>query len=413
MLLIVEHIRQGFAALRSHKARAIITAAIIAIGITALVGILTSIDAMGGAITKTMSRFGSQNFNSSTRVNVSRFGAPSEIPNITYDQAKQFEHLYKGEATIAFSVTASFNSKVRYKSKETNPNIKILGIDEDYMAASSFELAAGRNFTSNDVSMSLPLAIIGADVVALLYGADAKPGVSIGKTIAIDGKPYRVIGELNKKGSSLGMSGGDRNVFLGLLRTRQDFTNAENNIMISVLVNSVGQLDEEVNHAQLSMRRVRLLKPTEDDNFSIVRSDSIAADVKENLSMISSVGTLIAVITLLGAAVSLMNIMLVSVTERTREIGIRKSLGATESAIRNQFLVEALVICQLGGIAGVIFGLGLGNMVGYFLGADFIAPWNWVIVALIVCVVVGLVAGIYPANKAAKLNPIEALRHEG
>ncbi len=413
MLLILEHIRQGFAALRSHKARAIITAAIIAIGITALVGILTSIDAMGGAITKTMSRFGSQNFNISNRVSVNRFGAPTEIPNITYDQAKQFEHLYKGEATIAFSVTASFNAKVRFKSKETNPNIKVLGIDEDYMAASSFELAAGRNFTGNDVSMSLPLAIIGADVVTLLFGPDAKPGTAIGKTVAIDGKPYRVVGELKKKGSSLGMSGGDRNVFLGLLRTRQDFTNAENNIMISVLVNSVGQLDEEVNHALLAMRRVRLLKPSEDDNFSIVRSDSIAADVKENLSMISSVGTLIAVITLLGAAVSLMNIMLVSVTERTREIGIRKSLGATEKAIRNQFLVEALVICQLGGIAGVVFGLGLGNLVGHFLGADFIAPWNWVVVALIVCVVVGLVAGIYPANKAAKLNPIEALRHDG
>ncbi len=413
MLLILEHIRQGFAALRSHKARAIITAAIIAIGITALVGILTSIDAMGGAITKTMSRFGSQNFNISNRVSVNRFGAPTEIPNITYDQAKQFEHLYKGEATIAFSVNASFNAKVRFKSKETNPNIKVLGIDEDYMAASSFELAAGRNFTGNDVSMSLPLAIIGADVVTLLFGPDAKPGTAIGKTVAIDGKPYRVVGELKKKGSSLGMSGGDRNVFLGLLRTRQDFTNAENNIMISVLVNSVGQLDEEVNHALLAMRRVRLLKPSEDDNFSIVRSDSIAADVKENLSMISSVGTLIAVITLLGAAVSLMNIMLVSVTERTREIGIRKSLGATEKAIRNQFLVEALVICQLGGIAGVVFGLGLGNLVGHFLGADFIAPWNWVVVALIVCVVVGLVAGIYPANKAAKLNPIEALRHDG
>jgi len=413
VLLILEHIRQGFAALKSHKARAIITAAIIAIGITALVGILTSIDAMGGAITKTMSRFGSQNFNISNRVSVNRFGAPTEIPNITYEQAKQFEHLYKGDATIAFSISASFNSKVRYRSKETNPNIKILGIDEDYMAASSFELAAGRNFTGNDISMSLPLAIIGADVVSLLFGADAKPGMSIGKMVTIDGKPYRVVGELKKKGSSLGMSGGDRNVFLGLLRTRQDFTNAENNIMISVLVNSVGKLDEEVNHAQLSMRRVRLLKPSEDNNFSIVRSDSIAADVKENLSMISSVGTLIAVITLLGAAVSLMNIMLVSVTERTREIGIRKSLGATETAIRNQFLVEALVICQLGGIAGVVFGLGLGNLVGHFLGADFIAPWNWVVVALIVCVVVGLVAGIYPANKAAKLNPIEALRHDG
>jgi putative ABC transport system permease protein len=161
------------------------------------------------------------------------------------------------------------------------------------------------------------------------------------------------------------------------------------------------------------MRRIRLLKPADTDDFSIVKSDALAKDAKENMAMVSGVGTLIGIITLLGAAVSLMNIMLVSVTERTREIGLRKALGATSINIRNQFLIEAIIICQLGGIGGIILGLLLGNLVALGLGSGFIAPWNWIIMAFLVCIIVGLLAGLYPANKASKLDPIEALRHDG
>ncbi len=413
MSVLVEHIRQGVSSLKSHRLRAVITASIIAIGITALVGILTSIDAMGNAITKTMTRFGARSFTISNAISVSQYGKRNSYAELTYDQAQQFKELFDNPATVSFAINAGFNSRLRAKSAETNPNIRVLGVDENYLSVSSFELSGGRNFTAEDIHLGMPWVILGSDVVIQLFGADAPKGASVGQEVSIDGVPFRVIGELDKKGSSMGMSGGDRQVFIGIQKARQVFTQAQNNVNITVLSPDVENMDADMIQAQNVLRRIRRLRPTDPPDFSLTRSDSLANDVKSQLSMVSGVGVLIGIITLLGAAVSLMNIMLVSVTERTKEIGLRKSLGATSVGIRNQFLVEALVICQIGGVAGIILGITLGNIVGFFLGSGFIAPWFWIIVALLVSLFVGLVAGIYPANKAAKLNPIEALRHDG
>ncbi len=412
-MIIVEHIRQGISSLKSHRLRAVITASIIAIGITALVGILTSIDAMGNAITKTMTRFGARSFTITNNISVSKYGRRNSYEELTYAQASQFRNLFDNSATTSFAINAGFNSRLRFNSVETNPNIRVLGVDENYLTVSSFELSGGRNFTPEDIHLGMPWVILGSDVLVQLFGVDITPGMSIGKEVSIDGVPFRVIGELSKKGSSFGMSGGDRQVFIGIQKARQVFTQAQNNVTITVLSDNVENLDADMIQAQNVLRRVRRLRPTDPPNFTMTRSDALANDVKKQLSMVSGVGVLIGIITLLGAAVSLMNIMLVSVTERTKEIGLRKSLGATSVGIRNQFLIEALVICQIGGIAGIILGISLGNAVGYFLGSGFIAPWFWIFVALIVSLFVGLVAGIYPANKAAKLNPIEALRHDG
>ncbi len=410
--MFVENIRQGFGSLKSHKVRAVITASIIAIGITALVGILTSIDAMNNAISKTMSKMGSQSFNISNRVSVERFGVADDFKAITYEQAHQFENYFGSKLPVSLSLNASFNSKIKYRGEETNPNIKILGVEEDYLKTANYEIDAGRNFTPNDIRMNLPLAVIGSDIVNDLFLESDLVGRSIGKTIGIDGKPFKVVGELKKKGSSMGMSGGDRLVFIPIHNARQSFASVYDNCNISVLVNKVEELEPEMNDAYTFMRRIRRLKPSDPDNFMITKSDALAKDAQKNMAMVSGVGTLIGIITLLGAAVSLMNIMLVSVTERTREIGLRKALGATSKNIRNQFLLEAIVICQLGGLGGIILGLLLGNLVALGLGSGFIAPWNWIVMAFIVCIVVGLVAGLYPASKASKLDPIEALRHD-
>ena len=321
--------------------------------------------------------------------------------------------MFDNPATVSFAINAGFNSRLSFNSAETNPNIRVLGVDENYLSVSSFELSGGRNFTPEDIHLGMPWVILGSDVLVQLFGVDATPGSSIVKEVSIDGIPFRVIGELAKKGSSFGMSGGDRQVFIGIQKARQVFTKAQNNVTITVLSPKVDDLDADMIQATNVLRRVRRLRPSDPPNFTMTRSDALANYVKQQLSMVSGVGVLIGIITLLGAAVSLMNIMLVSVTERTKEIGLRKSLGATSVGIRNQFLIEALVICQIGGIAGIILGIGLGNAVGFFLGSGFIAPWFWIFVALIVSLLVGLVAGIYPANKAAKLNPIEALLHDG
>ena len=410
--MFVENIRQGFGSLKSHKVRAVITASIIAIGITALVGILTSIDAMNNAISKTMSKMGSQSFNISNRVSVERFGVADDFKPITYEQAHRFEAFYNNKLPVSLSLNASFNSKIKFQNQETNPNIKILGVEEDYLKTANYEIAAGRNFTPNDIRMNLPLAVVGYDIVKDLFLESDLQGRSIGRTISIDGKPFKVVGELKKKGSSMGMSGGDRLVFIPIHNARQSFASVYDNCNISVLVDKVGDLELEMNEAYTMMRRIRRLRPSDNDDFVMSKSDALAKDAQKNMAMVSGVGTLIGIITLLGAAVSLMNIMLVSVTERTREIGTRKALGATRSAIALQFLLEAILVSLLGGLVGTVLGILVGNGLSSAMGGVFILPWNWIGLAFGVCLVVGVAAGFYPARKAAALDPIEALRYE-
>jgi putative ABC transport system permease protein len=406
---ITENIRQGLEAVKTNLLRTVITCLIIAIGIAALVGILTSIDAMNSAITKTFSRMGSQSFNIRNNQGIQRHGAPGSAISepISWTQASGFKKAFDFPSEVSISRNAEMAAKVRYKNKETNPNARVIGVDENYLKTASYDLEKGRNFTSNDVELALPLAIIGKEIATTLLGTSG-----LGEVIKVNGKSYRVAAILAEKGSSLGMSGGDRVVFIPVSRSRMDFNNGQENYFINVAVNQINQLDPAMDEAYLLMRRMRGLGGSKPDDFTLTKSDALANDAISNLKMVTMVGTIIAIITLIGAAVSLMNIMLVSVTERTREIGVRKALGASSSVIRNQFLTEAVVICQLGGLGGIILGILLGNLVGFGLGTGFIIPWKWMLMSVMVCMVVGLVAGIYPATRAARLNPIDALRFE-
>ena len=286
--------------MKSHRLRAVITASIIAIGITALVGILTSIDAMGNAITKTMTRFGARSFTITNNISVSQYGRRNSYEDLSYAQSTQFRDLFDNPATVSFAINAGFNSRLRFNSAETNPNIRVLGVDENYLTVSSFELSGGRNFTPEDIHLGMPWVILGSDVLVQLFGVDATPGSSIGKEVSIDGIPFRVIGELAKKGSSFGMSGGDRQVFIGIQKARQVFTKAQNNVTITVLSPKVDDLDADMIQANNVLRRVRRLRPSDPPNFTMTRSDALANDVKQQLSMVSGVGVLIGIITLLG-----------------------------------------------------------------------------------------------------------------
>lgn len=384
---------------------------IIAIGITALVGILTAIDGMKSAVTKTFSKMGSQSFNIRNSAGFQRHGGSNEavdFKNISYSEAKNFKAQFHYPGQVSISKDVSRNSKVRYEKKETNPNNTVIGIDENYLITAGYEITKGRNFTENDISLSLPLALLGSDVSYSLFENKSR----IGSEVLIDGKRYIVVGELATKGSSMGMNGGDRIVFLPVTRARQDFGGSFENYRINVVVNNVKDLNPAMDEAYLTMRRLRGLKVKDADNFVMTKSDAVAKEVIQNLSSISLVSTVIALITLISAAINLMNIMLVSVTERTREIGVRKSLGASVKNIRRQFLTEAIVICQVGGLAGIIIGTIGGVAISLVIGGGFVIPWFWIMVAIVVCFVVGLTAGIYPANKAARLDPIESLRYE-
>ena len=413
MSMFAENIKQGLGSVKAHATRAVITSSIIAIGIAALVGILTSISAMQIAVTKTFSKMGSQSFTIKNAGGVKRYGEVDDNTRLTFDEAWEFQKRMEGKnSTVALSINADFAAKASFKSAETNPNVRVIGIDEDYLKTANYELGAGRTFTDNEVTRAVPVVVVGQEIVDKLFPGSDKMGRAINQVIAVNGKPYRVVGSLQTKGSSMGMSGGDRVIFVPITRAKRDMKNMQDNCMINVAVDKVLDLDESMSEAYTLMRRIKRLKPGEDENFVIQQSTAMAKEALENIKMVSGVGTVIAIITLLGAAVSLMNIMLVSVTERTREIGLRKALGATAKQIKNQFLIEAVVICQIGGAGGILLGLIIGNLVGVALGAGFVAPWEWMLLAVVVCIVVGLGAGLYPASRASRLDPIEALRFD-
>ncbi len=413
MSMFAENIKQGLGSVKAHATRAVITSSIIAIGIAALVGILTSISAMQIAVTKTFSKMGSQSFTIKNAGGVKRYGEVDDNTRLTFDEAWEFQKRMEGKnSTVALSINADFAAKASFQSAETNPNVRVIGIDEDYLKTANYELGAGRTFTDNEVTRAVPVVVVGQEIVDKLFPGSDKMGRAINQVIAVNGKPYRVVGSLQTKGSSMGMSGGDRVIFVPITRAKRDMKNMQDNCMINVAVDKMLDLDESMSEAYTLMRRIKRLKPGEDENFVIQQSTAMAKEALENIKMVSGVGTVIAIITLLGAAVSLMNIMLVSVTERTREIGLRKALGATAKQIKNQFLIEAVVICQIGGAGGILLGLIIGNLVGVALGAGFVAPWEWMLLAVVVCIVVGLGAGLYPASRASRLDPIEALRFD-
>jgi len=297
---------------------------------------------------------------------------------------------------------------IKFKSEKTNPNVRVMGVDENYLITSGMDLKAGRNFINNEIQNGNHVAILGSEVISKLFPNHENP---IGKIVSIGAGRYRVIGTLKSKGSSAGFSG-DRACFLPLNNVRQYFARSNMNYSINVKVDNASQMDAAVGQATGTFRLVRKDRLGRPDSFTIEKSDNVANMLISLTSNIQIGAYAIGFITLLGAAIGLMNIMLVSVTERTREIGIRKALGARRHTIRNQFLFEALVITQIGGITGIVFGIIIGNVVSLLTKSTFIIPWLWILIGILLSVGVALMSGIIPAVKAARLDPIESLRYE-
>lgn len=407
----LENIKVALSSIRGQMLRAVLTIVIIALGITALVGTLTSIDVIKASLTSNFTSMGANTFTIRNRETVVRVGRSGKQPrrhkSIIYNEAMQFADEFKYPATVSVSTVASFAATMKYKSEKTNPNILVYGTDENYLLVSGYTLAKGRNFSGQEARSGNNVVILGKDLVGELF----KKEDPIGKEISIGAGKYVVIGTLAAKGNTMGMSG-DKIALLPIENVRQYFSRPDMTYTINVLTGGPQFMDPAIGDATGLFRRIRKLEPQDEDNFEITKSDSIAEAFLENIRYVTLGATLIAVITLLGAAIGLMNIMLVSVTERTKEIGTRKALGATKAAIRNQFITEAVVICQLGGLFGILLALAAGFTISFFMEAPFMMPWTWIGLGIAICFVVGMISGIYPAIKASRLDPIEALRYE-
>jgi putative ABC transport system permease protein len=411
-LPVSENIRIAFSSIRSNALRTILTALIIAIGIWALVGILTAIDALKFSISSNFAGMGSNTFTIRNRGMNVRIGNDGKKPkiytSITYYEAKEFKEKFKFPAAVSISTLATFTGKLQYQSTKSNPNIQVFGIDDNYLTTSGYELAQGRNFSSFEILNGSSSVIIGSEILTTVLKSEKNP---IGKEIRIGSGKYTIVGVLKSKGTGMGF-GGDKICLLPIQSARTNFPKQDATFTINVYAPTTALMEGAISEAIGLFRQIRKVKITDDANFEITKSDSLANMLIDNIKKVTIGATLIGIITLLGAAIGLMNIMLVSVTERTREIGIRKSLGATAQLIRNQFLMEAVVICLIGGALGIILGVGLGNLLSFQLGIGFYMPWKWVIGASFLCVFVGLLSGFIPANRAAKLDPIESLRYE-
>ncbi len=410
--LLRENIRIAMGSIRTQLLRTILTVLIIAIGITALVGILTVVSALENTLSGKFAMMGSNTFNV-TQYDISiQIGGRREErkinPIISYPEAKAFMEMYDFPHThTSLAFNASSTAEVKFEGKKTDPDISIMGVDANFLLNSGSETTKGRNFTTFDISNNAFVCIVGSDFEKGLL-KDVNP---IDKFISIRGAKFKVIGVLKEKGSTFGNSQ-DLRMLIPIQVARSLFTAPKINYSVSVMTDQKELIDAAIDNATITMRRIRKLNPVENNNFGITRSDDLIKKILSITEYLTISAWVIGIITIFGSSIALMNIMLVSVTERTREIGVRKALGATRRTIAMQFFIETLVVGQLGGLLGIILGILAGFGIASAFDFDFVTPWSAIFSAFGTTFFVAVISGSYPALKASKLDPIEALRYE-
>jgi len=423
---ISDSISLSFRTIKGNRLRTSITIIIIALGIMSLIAIVTAIAAVNISLTQSFSTMGANAFSLRYKERHIQFGdkpapttvtsktalkarASSEGKLITYDEARMFKKEYAFPAKVSIALPGPSNIVVNDEFKKTNPDVRVVGGDENYLEINGYTLAAGRSFDQADVESGMNICILGYAVAQKLYGDAVERAVN--KTVTVANIKYLVIGVLQSKGSSAFFNA-DKIVLTTYNNVRSVFGTNTYSYTIAVMVSDFQLMDAAIGQATGTFRPIRKLDIKEADNFYIDKSDSIAASLMTNLGFLQYATMAIAMITLVGAAIGLMNIMLVAVGERTKEIGLIKAIGGRSADIRAQFLWESILISLMGAVVGIIAGILLGNVVALLVNSSFIVPWVWVVIGIFVCSLVGILAGSYPAYKAAKLDPIVALRYE-
>lgn len=417
----------AFRTVRGNKLRTGLTVAIIAFGIMALVGIITAIKAMNQKLSESFSTMGANAFTLRFKERSIRFGGGgnrndvklSKKENrkekksnldkrITKDEAELFVKAYKYPAITSISIFGNRNTIVSHEDKKTSPNVMLFGGDENYLLLNGFTLAEGRNINNMEVQSGTNVCLLGFDVAAKLFSGEAVKATN--SQVRVNNIPYRVLGVLASRGSTFGFSR-DNMIITSYNNIERNFPSSSSYV-VAVMTDDLLKVSEAMGEAEAAFRPIRKLTTTEESNFVLDRSDSVAETAMKSLGFLTISATVIGFITLIGAAIGLMNIMLVSVSERTKEVGLIKAIGGKSKMVRRQFLLEAIIISVLGALFGILLGVLVGNLFSMVLDTGFVVPWNWVLGGIIICSIVGLLAGLYPALKAGRLNPIEALRYE-
>lgn len=409
---LTENIREGLRSIKANMLRSVLTALIVAIGITALVGISTAIDAINTSVSASLSSMGANTFDITSKMY--RGGSSQGISQKVYPPLKLNETLrfidqYNVPSAVSLSSWLSGTAEVKHASLKTNPNVGIVGVNEEYMPIEGLELQKGRALATFEVQNGSHVAVIGHKIFKALYKENEDP---INSKINYGGMQLKVVGVIVEKGQ-MAEDNYDNMVLIPIRLANQMAQGRGLQYELTVSIEDPAKVEFAMGEATGVMRSIRGDEVGREDSFTIERSETAAETLADITSILRLASLVISFVTLLGASIALMNIMLVSVTERTREVGVRKALGATPLRIRQQFVIEAIVVCLLGGIVGVLLGIGFGNMVATLMQLEiFVIPWFWIFMGLAVCVLVGLLSGYYPASKASKLDPIESLRFE-
>ncbi len=409
---LVENVKEGLRSIKANMLRSVLTALIVAIGITSLVGILTAIDGIEYSISESLSSLGANTFDIRSKFNRgnNRDGLKEKnYSPLLLAEAQKFIDEYSYPATISLSARLTILAEIKYGSEKTNPNVNVTGVNEDYMPIKGLNIGSGRNFSRFEIQYGSKVAVIGFQLAKTLYGENKSP---VGTEISFKGTQFKVIGTMAEKGE-LSENNFDNMVLIPIIVANQLASGQGLNYRLTVGIQDPEQMDYAMGEATGLMRKIRDDDVGNENSFDLEKSESLAQNLESITSGLRFGGFGVGFITLLGASIALMNIMLVSVTERTREVGVRKALGATPLRIRQQFVIEAIVVCVLGGIGGIILGILIGNLISRAIGIDtFVVPWLWMMVGMGICIMVGLFSGWYPASKASKLDPIESLRFE-
>lgn len=408
--LLRENIRIALNSIRTQLLRTILTILIIAFGVFALVGILSFIKSFENTIAGDFASMGSNTFTLQRyNFDLQFSGQRDRVhPVISYRDIKQFEEAYQFPTTrVGVSFTGTASAEVKFENLKTDPEVQVVGVNENFINNSGLELTDGREFNQFDISNNNNVCVIGSDIMKSLFPNDNP----LGKTISIRGAKFTVIGVLKDKGSTFG-NNQDLRVLIPIQAARSIFSWPNINYNISVMVDNAEMLDAAQEEAIIIFRNIRGLNPIEENNFGMVRSDDLLNRIASITGYLEAAAWIISIITIFGSSIALMNIMLVSVTERTREIGVRKSLGAKRKTIANQFIIETVIIGQLGGLVGIFFGIVGVYLLASAINFEYSIHWAAMIAAVIISFIVAVIAGSYPAAKAAKLDPIESLRYE-